>query len=88
MGKAYLMLDEMPEKCSYCLFMDEWKSTCRAIKEHHSVSLVCRTPDWCPLRPLPERYYVDQNNIYDVAANQTYADGWNDCLDEVLGSDE
>ena len=42
-------------------------------------------PDWCPRRELPEK--IDENNTY---TDQEYyrAQGWNDCIDEILGESE
>lgn len=34
-------------------------------------------PDWCPLKELPNRF------IY--FGEDDYAEGYNDCLDEILG---
>ena len=39
-------------------------------------------PDWCPLRPLPEKLDAgDADNIHEF--NQTV--GWNACLDAIIG---
>ena len=46
-------------------------------------------PDWCPLSPLPEKInlkqYVDNcaADINSVVA-YAYAQGYNDCLDEII----
>ncbi len=89
MSKVCLVFDK-PKNCAKCPVRNEWNSTCSLMniaypQTWHPLQRKGTVPGWCPLRPLPERYYVDQNNIYDVAANQTYADGWNDCLDEIMG---
>ena len=36
-------------------------------------------PEWCPLRPLPQRY--DEDAMREQK-------GWNRCLDEILGETE
>lgn len=33
-------------------------------------------PNWCPLKPLPSK---------DFWHKKDYADGWNACLEEILG---
>ena len=37
-------------------------------------------PDWCPLKPIPERKPQDNPN-----GRNMYRAGWNDCLDKILG---
>lgn len=43
-------------------------------------------PDWCPLKPVPEKYDVlaaiENNPNYDPS----YDVGRNDCIDEILGN--
>ena len=48
-------------------------------------------PDWCPLNPVPEKAEVsdcdelcDTDDWYDSG----YADGYNACIDEILGDKE
>lgn len=79
MSKSVLVIDT-PENCGKCKFIsDFW---CRAI--------YCRRvpnndviPGWCPLKPLPEE---DHENHYPDEWEDGYADGWNDCLKEITGS--
>ena len=85
MAKAVLIMDDMPECCAdcHCGYFE------RGTKE---LNLVCGAtgedannagkPDWCPLRELPERKKLTYNNL--CADNK--ANGWNDCLDEILGA--
>lgn len=50
---------------------------------------ITERPDWCPLSPLPEKInlkqYVDNcaADMNSVVA-YAYAQGYNDCLDEIL----
>lgn len=43
-------------------------------------------PDWCPLKPVPEKYDVlaaiENNPNYDPS----YDIGRNDCIDEIIGN--
>lgn len=38
-------------------------------------------PDWCPLKPVPEKEYAD-TGIVEV---DEFAAGYNSCIDEILG---
>ena len=37
----------------------------------------------CPLRPLPQKVEMDMNEYYEGVA-----DGWNDCIDTIVGETE
>lgn len=39
--------------------------------------------EYCPLKPLPQKVEMDMNEYYEGVA-----DGWNDCLKEILGEKE
>lgn len=48
-------------------------------------------PDWCPIKPMPDKAEVsdcdelcDTDDWYDSG----YADGYNACIDEILGDKE
>ena len=43
-----------------------------------------KKPDWCPLRPVPEKQIYYTFNDYDNAS----MDGWNSCINEILGETE
>jgi hypothetical protein len=74
-GKSVLVVDT-PSSCKSCKFYDEW--WCR-IEDH------CPEDDmgengraiWCPLKPLPQKKNTDFH------PNIVYANGWNDCLEEI-----
>ena len=73
--KSILVIDT-PSSCKSCKCYDEgW---CK-IKDH------CPEDDmgengraiWCPLKPLPKKKNTDFHS------NIVYANGWNDCLEEI-----
>ena len=33
-------------------------------------------PDWCPIKPIPEKMQSEGISIYAIA--------WNECLDEII----
>ena len=91
--KAILVL-EMPSSCDKCpLFGSHYSDmTCRGngrgINYPYPKEL---RQDWCPLNPMPEKAEVsdcdelcDTDDWYDSG----YADGYNACIDEILGDKE
>lgn len=87
MKKAVLLMN-VPEKCLDCnlcvLDMDgsiscyyNKREICSNVGENNS------RPNWCPLKSLPEE---DHENHYPDEWEDGYADGWNDCLREITGS--
>lgn len=78
--KAILVTD-MPSNCIDCPCEYDYL-TCKAI--NHNLNYVDadnERPSWCPLRPLPQKYCTDGNDIEE----DSYWMGWNECIDEILG---
>lgn len=89
--KAILVID-MPKECWDCpLHRSSWD-------EDNEEIMICRgkymeshygeRPDWCPLKPLPEKKHKITNDYESIKSFNTYflyRDGWNDCIDEILG---
>lgn len=98
--KAILVLD-MPNECDGCPCLNQKLWECQADKKRRSSD---ERPSWCPLKPLPEKLYVEANSIEDVMpsefdidkfalkirldADKLCALGWNACIDEILGETE
>lgn len=106
--KALLVMD-MPESCLDCQFCYEYhegiEACCTVTREPSNDGMYriikedyCQDkPDWCPLKPVPERVnldgmrqeaieedcYDDTNGI-DEAYLQGKEIGWNDCIDKIL----
>ena len=76
--KAILVLDDMPENCFKCKLQD-W-ANCRIVKCCHTGDT---RPDWCPLKPMPEKA-----NHPDWCDGGRYDNGYNACIDEILGDKE
>lgn len=88
MAKAVLVM-EMPESCSKCKFLYEFQGIkkCQLMNVlNNGASRLSQNTftekrhEKCPLRELPERKKLTYNNL--CADNK--ANGWNDCLDEIL----
>lgn len=96
MSKSVLVLDT-PKNCYDCPFGTEYcgdseyegycelaeclDSDMRLITEEHYDCESESRPEWCPLKPLPEKDNFD--DLYDEYYTG-YHDGWNDCLREIV----
>ena len=88
MSKAVLVMD-MPESCMGCNFMycDILGNTerCQAKETARTIDLEkYDKPDWCPLRPMPEKATEDGLECY---GELKYMQGWNDCRNVICGGD-
>lgn len=95
MSKSVLVIDT-PEKCldcQFCFELDEGVEACcsiadddkdtRFIKKIDCEYGYCQgKPDWCPLKPLPEKN-TTENDMTDYQCGM--ADGRNQCIDEITG---
>lgn len=87
MSKSILVIDT-PESCAYCeiRFDDIYSNWCPynnpEVDGVYKYVKQRTKPDWCPLRPLPEKI-----EGYDSIKRQwgEYEDGWNHCIDSILG---
>ena len=88
MSKAILVMD-MPDKCgececSYCDYDDPHLNLiCAVVGDNVSGS---DKPDWCPLRPMPEKKPLKGNvsNIQRMM-EEMGAVSWNSCIDAMIG---
>ena len=83
MGKSVLVIDT-PENCGKCKFISEF--WCRAM-DGRRVPNNDVIPNWCPLKPLPEKkeYIVPINNV--ESQKDIIAVGWNACINEITGGE-
>lgn len=81
MSKSVLVIDT-PENCGKCKFISTF--WCRATGDRR-VPNNDVIPNWCPLKPLPEKkeYIVPINNV--ESQKDIIAVGWNACLREITG---
>ena len=79
MRKSVLVIDT-PENCGKCKFISEF--WCRAMNGRR-VPNNDVIPNWCPLKPLPEKkeYIVPIDNV--ESQKDIIAVGWNACLREI-----
>lgn len=76
MSKAVLVM-EMPERCGECLFCGE-ADNCMAM-EAYGIDDVQNKPEWCPLKPMPEKN--DSEYYSDYARGHKH--GWNDAIKAI-----
>ena len=93
MAKAILIMD-MPERCVKCPLLLTFPqkddlALCIARpkngqEEYNPKHEKSWRPDWCPLRELPEKI-PELKSGYEEISKSIHRDGWNACLDEILG---
>ena len=102
MSKSILVIDT-PKTCVDCIFCQEYRTKNREYaycyatngdSENDMKLIDCiygyrqSKPDWCPLKPLPEKkeYIVPNDNV--ESQKDIIAVGWNACLREITGEVE
>lgn len=83
MSKSVLVIDT-PKYCALCVLRSGVHHPFCRVNNRDITDLSIR-PDWCPLKPLPERkeYIVPIDNV--ESQKDIIAVGWNDCIDEIIG---
>lgn len=79
MSKSVLVIDT-PENCGKCKFISGF--WCRAMNGRR-VPNNDVIPDWCPLKPLPEK----MTGVASTDHWNSIKAGWNACIDEIAGGD-
>lgn len=99
MSKSVLVVDT-PRNCYDCPFGAEYcgnlgyegccelagclNSDMRLITEEHYDYESKSRPDWCPLKPLPEKF--DNKKDWKLGDFEPlFKIGWNVCIDEITG---
>lgn len=100
MSKSVLVIDT-PENCLDCQFCYELgegvEACCSISDDDKDASLMKKIdceygycqgkPDWCPLKPLPEKKeYVDPTSSAKAKKN-IIAVGWNTCINMIVKGD-
>lgn len=89
MSKSVLVIDT-PENCySCCLRHEPIRNLPYCAVKLKGIKDSSVKPDWCPLKPLPEKMKVTgiYNSEYFKAGGKppSYKIGWNACIDEITG---
>lgn len=84
MNKSIIIIDT-PESCSKCPLFHGYYSdmTCGA----NGFGINYPYPDtfrqkWCPLKPVPEKSLIGKSDYFQWG---DWEDGYNSCIDEILG---
>lgn len=81
--KAVLVID-MPKTCKECKCQLCWVCVPADEDIDEYIDPNKAKPNWCPLRPLPQKFRTDGDDIEE----DSYWNGWNDCIDEITGETE
>lgn len=85
MSKAILVID-MPRYCNECPICASYQTGAFSPREYWCVASENigvdpdKKPDWCPLRPLPEKKI-----IWHIDERSNKERGYNDCLCDIIG---
>lgn len=81
MSKSVLVIDT-PKYCALCILRSGVHHPFCRVNNRDIADLSIR-PDWCPLRPLPEKMTIPRGarNTDDLE----YAAGYNTCINEITG---
>jgi len=90
MNKAILVLN-IPRSCMECSlrFRDDHSDFCGVNindnqLEVHEFMLKFTKPDSCPLKPIPEKYEIDDTIPHDRDCDWEYEYGYNKAIDDIL----
>lgn len=80
MSKSVLVINT-PKYCALCVLRSGvLHPFCRV--NNRDITDLSIIPDWCPLMDLPEKDNGDYPaNTFDAG----FAEGWNQCIDEITG---
>lgn len=81
MSKSVLVIDT-PEDCYSCYLRMVSRDLHFCKVKSRRIKDVCTKPDWCPLKPLPEKSTIE-NDMTDYQCGMV--DGRNQCIDEITG---
>lgn len=88
MAKGVIVVD-IPECCDLCQFLsqaydlepfEDGEGYCSIKMESLDQIQEGEKPEWCPIKPMPERAYHK-----DYCDGGRYDKGWNECLDKIEG---
>lgn len=87
--KSVLVIDTPPH-CMDCPIAtmikdkarDKWEAYCNPCGKFNEQTM--EKPEWCPLKPMPQRRLATTEDITDLYLKE----GWNACIDELLGEDK
>lgn len=89
MSKSILVIDT-PDSCTECPLKSQLydiQYICSGNHRRITIPASKNKPDWCPLQDIPSKKSVRDFNISHSDFEQRgYQQGWNACIDEMLGN--
>lgn len=89
MSKSVLVIDT-PVNCEWCTVRGG-SFYCHCKLNHRNIEDIKKKPDWCPLKPLPEKMEMigkyNQEYFQKSGKMPSYKVGWNACIDEITGGE-
>ena len=98
-NKSILVMDT-PENCESCAcaqiafdseLFREGELYCLMKLKSVEENMYENRPDWCPLKPVPNKKEVIEIPRIPSTLDfrrRGFQDGWNACIDEIIGGDE
>jgi hypothetical protein len=89
MNKAILVID-MPDSCDKCPLFHGFYTDMTCSANNYSINYPYPKDfrqDWCPLKPVPEKYDMETAITRDFDYNGEFEYGYNQCIDEILRGD-
>lgn len=80
MSKSVLVINT-PKYCALCVLRSGVLHPFCRVNNRDITDLSIR-PDWCPLMDLPEK---DNGDYPANTSDAGFAEGWNQCIDEITG---
>lgn len=80
MSKSVLVINT-PKYCALCVLRSGVSHPFCRVNNRDITDLSIR-PDWCPLMDLPEK---DNGDYPANTSDAGFAEGWNQCIDEITG---
>jgi hypothetical protein len=95
MSKAILVMD-MPSSCNVCRYCEVHVrkrcliSACKLLPfSRIDKEKIHERQEWCPLREVPQKKEVLKREQYEFGSiGLAFTDGYNRCIDEILGGGE
>lgn len=89
MSKSVLVIDTPKgcNECRLCFIGNYGAKRCAGKDQAIFLTENQKKPDWCPLQDIPLKKNVRDFNISPGDFEQKgYQQGWNACIDEILGN--
>lgn len=84
MAKGIIVVDIPDTDCRGCQCFRKQFPFCGAVGRYIE-PIVGKKPEWCPIKPMPNRWEVCGKYPQPGMPVPSYQIGWNACLDKIEG---